>query len=401
MSLKSVDFFLKGTSKQFEFVFGKYQEALRAKAESKNSKPETILKLDKWYHNDLPKKIKSRGKDAYLTHEEIVQCMKWKLHMSIFRQKLKDLIQMNTPRVVMNLTKKSFRAISKRDDLESAVNALSSLKGVGPAFASAVLAAFAPDRAPFMCEEVLLSMPDADEVDYTMKEYNNMVAEITKCIARLNSQGGSWTPHKVDMALYSYYVLREHKPDLLKEMPEDDGTAVPGIEEKENHENGTNLSENGKDDSEGSESETGKDDTECSENGKDDTEGSENGKAETEFSENGKEDNEGSENSKDDTEGSETGKEDTEDSEDGKDDTEVSANGTKDGRETPDKSETENGHKLEPEKEKSPSAKRPLECDEVENETQEKEAKRAREENGQDDDQSSPRKTTNHVLLAC
>ena len=395
MSLKSADFFLKGTSKQFEFVFGKYQEALRAKAESKNSKPETILKLDKWFHNDLPKKIKSRGKDAYLTHEEIVQCMKWKLHMSIFRQKLKDLIQMNTPRVVRDLTKKSFRAISKRDDLESAINALSSLKGVGPAFASAVLAAFAPDRAPFMCEEVLLCMPDADEVDYTMKEYNNMVAEITKCIARLNSQGGSWTPHKVDMALYSYYVLREHKPDLLKEMPEDDGTVVAGIveenEEKENHENGTNLSENGKDDTEGSESENGKEDTEGSEDGKDDTEGSENGKAETEFTENGKDETEGSENGKDETEGSENGKEDTE----------VTTNGTEDGRETPDQPETENGKKLEPEKEKSPSAKRPLECDEVENETQENEAKRAREENGTEDDQSSPHKTTNHVLLAC
>jgi len=399
MSLKSVDFFLKGTSKQFEFVFGKYQEALRAKAESKNSKPEIILKLDKWFHNDLPKKIKSRGKDAHLTHEEIVQCMKWKLHMSVFRQKLKDLIQMNTPRVVKDLTKKSFRAISKRDDLESAVNALSSLKGVGPAFASAVLAAFAPDRAPFMCEEVLLSMPNADEVDYTMKEYNNMVAEITKCITRLNSQGGSWTPHKVDMALYSYYILREHKPDLLKDMPEDDGKVVAGIvvenEEKENHENGTNLTENGKDDTEGSESENGKDDTEGSENGKDDTEGSENGKVDTEGSENGKDDTEGSDNGKDDTEGSENGKEDTEVATSG---AEV---GREDGGETQDRSETENGHKLEPEKEKSPSAKRPLDCDEVEAGTEEKEAKRAREEPGADDDQSSPHKTTNHVLLAC
>ena len=229
-------------------------------------------------------------------------------------------------------------------------------------------------------------MPDADEVDYTMKEYNNMVAEISKCIARLNSQGGSWTPHKVDMALYSYCILYQHKPDLLKGMPEDDGTTVAGIvggnEEKENQENGgTNLSENGKDDTEGSESENGKDDTEGSENGRDDTEGSENGKDDTEGSENGKDDNEGSEN--------------------GKDYNVASTNGTEDGRETPDKSETENGHKLEPEKEKSPSAKRPLECDEGENEAQENEAKRAREENGADEDQSSPHKTTNHVLLAC
>ena len=245
-------------------------------------------------------------------------------------------------------------------------------------------------------------MPDADEVDYTMKEYNNMVAEISKCITRLNSQGGSWTPHKVDMALYSYYILRQHKPDLLKEMPEDDGTAVVRIvEEKANHENGSNLVENGKDDTEGSESENGKEDTEGSENGKDDTDGSDNGKDDTEGSETGKDDTEESETGKDDTEGSETGKDDTEGSENRKDDIEVSTNGTENGREAPDKSEAENGHKLEPEKEKSPSSKRPLECDEVEEGTEENEAKRAREENGADDEQSSPHKTTNHVLLAC
>ena len=35
------------------------------------------------YQNELPKKIKSRGKDAHLTHEEIVQTIKWKLAVSI------------------------------------------------------------------------------------------------------------------------------------------------------------------------------------------------------------------------------------------------------------------------------------------------------------------------------
>ena len=43
---------------------------------------------------------------------------------------------MNTPRVVMQETKKAFRAIFKKNDLEAAVNALSNLKGVGPAMAS-------------------------------------------------------------------------------------------------------------------------------------------------------------------------------------------------------------------------------------------------------------------------
>lgn len=37
------------------------------------------------YQNELPKKIKSRGRDAHLTHEELVQTIKWKLAVSISR----------------------------------------------------------------------------------------------------------------------------------------------------------------------------------------------------------------------------------------------------------------------------------------------------------------------------
>ena len=39
-----------------------------------------------------------------------------------------------------------------------------------------------------MSDECLLSMPDCDEVDYTMKEDNKMLEELTKCRDRLNSQ---------------------------------------------------------------------------------------------------------------------------------------------------------------------------------------------------------------------
>ena len=43
------------------------------------------------YQNDLPKKIKGRGKEGHLTHEELVQTIKWKLAVSILfhlRQKV-------------------------------------------------------------------------------------------------------------------------------------------------------------------------------------------------------------------------------------------------------------------------------------------------------------------------
>merc|ERR1712142_1157429 len=256
MASNSAHFFMSGTTKQFDFVLSKYQDALQAKADSKNSKSEVLLKLDKWYQNELPKKIKSRGKEAHLTHEEIVQLIKWKLARGKFRPRLKDLIQMNTPRVVMQETKKAFRAIDKKKDLEAAVSAPSNLKGVGPAMASAVLAAGAPEIAPFMADELLMSMPEVEGIDYTMKEYMKLVEKTNECVDRLNAQGGSWNTHKVEMAVWTYYIARDLKPELLDDMPDSRGNtyAAPDpvkevVEERVNGENGVNgevpLLENG------------------------------------------------------------------------------------------------------------------------------------------------------------
>lgn len=48
MASKSKDFFESGTSGQFEWVLGLYDQVLRLKAESKSSKPDNVIKLDKW-----------------------------------------------------------------------------------------------------------------------------------------------------------------------------------------------------------------------------------------------------------------------------------------------------------------------------------------------------------------
>lgn len=41
-------FFAEATTEQFDFVSTLYDKALRLKAESKSSKPENVIKLDKW-----------------------------------------------------------------------------------------------------------------------------------------------------------------------------------------------------------------------------------------------------------------------------------------------------------------------------------------------------------------
>merc|ERR1711899_20510 len=227
MASRSAQFFMSGTSKQFDFVFSKYQEALQAKADSKNSKSEILIKLDKWYQNELPKKIKSRGKEAHLVHDELVQTIKWKLARGKFRPNLVNLVQMNTPRVVMQETKKAFRKLQKTNDLQSAIQSLCNVKGVGPAMASAVMAAGAPHAAPFMADECLLAMPEIDSLDYTMKEYMRYVDYVKVCVDRLNSQEfpsitlgeEAWTPHKVELAVWTHFILRDLKPETLDNMP--------------------------------------------------------------------------------------------------------------------------------------------------------------------------------------
>merc|ERR1739838_251950 len=214
-------FFTVGSSQQFECVLNLYEEAVKLKAEAKNKKPEEFLKLDRWYQNELPKKIKSRGTEAHLVYEEMIKCMKWKLQRGKFSPRLKDLIQMNTPRLCMAETKKAFRAIMKKEDLASAIAALCNLKGVGPAMASVIITAGVPDRCGFLADECMMAIPEIESIDYTIKELLKYVEQLRKAAERLNGQGGSvkWNAHLVEKALWAYVVLKDLKSEHLNEMP--------------------------------------------------------------------------------------------------------------------------------------------------------------------------------------
>ncbi|XP_018018639.1 uncharacterized protein LOC108675159 [Hyalella azteca] len=219
-------FFTSGTPAQYEYVYNLYEEAVKLKAIQKNKKVADYLKLDKWFQNELPKRIKSRGKDAHLIHEELVQCMKWKLARGKFSPRIKDLVQMNTPRLCITETKKAFRALLKKDDLSSAIQALCNLKGVGPAMASVMLTAADAEQCGFMADECLLAIPEIESIDYTTKELLNFVDQLKSAATRLNNSGGSgWNAHKVEQALWALFVLNDNKKELLDDMPSSDVAA--------------------------------------------------------------------------------------------------------------------------------------------------------------------------------
>ncbi|XP_062562036.1 uncharacterized protein LOC134225736 [Armigeres subalbatus] len=237
----TASFFVNGSSNQFDFVLALYPQVLKLKAQNKCKKPEELIRLDDWYQNKLPQLIKKRGKERFLVHEELVQTMKWKQTRGKFFPQLSYLIKVNTPRAVQAETKKAFK---KLPNLEQAITALSNLKGVGTTMASALLAAAAPETAPFMADECLMAIPEIEGIDYTTREYMNFVQHIQSTTDRLNeevhgpvssskdSDGSNdedsadepkiqkkWSPHNVELALWTHYVARELQPELLDDMP--------------------------------------------------------------------------------------------------------------------------------------------------------------------------------------
>lgn len=64
-----------------------------------------------------------------------------------------DFVSALDESAVKSASEKAFQSLP---DISKAVSELTVLKGVGPATASAVLAAYAPDVAPFMSDEVRL-----------------------------------------------------------------------------------------------------------------------------------------------------------------------------------------------------------------------------------------------------
>ena len=122
-------------------------------------------------------------KRPILTKQWLEFFVYFSLQRGRFYPQLSYLIKVNTPRAVMAETKKAFR---KLPNIESAMAALSNLKGVGTATASAVLAAASPDIAPFMADECVQAIPEMEGSDYTAKEYLNFVTHIRKVCDRLN-----------------------------------------------------------------------------------------------------------------------------------------------------------------------------------------------------------------------
>jgi len=144
--------------------------------------------LDTFWRTTLPGLLRERQnedkeKACWLTKAELVQVMKWKLTRGKMRP-LMNLVQGNDPATVKRISKVALTA-AQAGDIAGAITLMSGpeLKGIGPATASAVLAAYRPELFPFMADEptlIVLGESGGGKLKYNLAEYLKFQKAVVK-----------------------------------------------------------------------------------------------------------------------------------------------------------------------------------------------------------------------------
>ncbi len=155
-----------------------------------------LTELDAWYRDELPSAIAGRAK-PHVTHGELVRATEWKMARGVWREPNRILVKNNDAKDVV---KTSTDALATIPDPKKPIATLATLGGVGPATASAIVAATSPDLYPFFDELVANQVPALGKVAWTLGYYVKYADALRE---RAKKLGGDWTPVLVERALWA------------------------------------------------------------------------------------------------------------------------------------------------------------------------------------------------------
>ena len=123
-----------------------------------------LMDLDRWVRAELPATIATRA-SPHVTHAELVKVAEWKMARGVWRGRNLALVRGNEPAAVIAI---STAALAEVPHPSAPIATLAQLAGVGPATASAVAAAAAPNLYPFFDELVAAQVPGLGKVAFTL-----------------------------------------------------------------------------------------------------------------------------------------------------------------------------------------------------------------------------------------
>ena len=196
-----------------ELLYDKITESLSDQSVKKyNNDKLTLAELDKWRTDELPSILRQRFEkksNCWLTKDELILLMDWKLAKGVFRPSLPKLIKSNPPDQVEEITKAGFtmfldyikeiknaedfwkddseeRRKQYKSNIRSTFKKICELKGVGPATASLILSLLCKINKylvpPFFSDESFMYYvvdpvrPDT-KIKYSVKEYVDELLE--------------------------------------------------------------------------------------------------------------------------------------------------------------------------------------------------------------------------------
>lgn len=175
-----------------------------------------LEELDRWYREELGPELDrsrsrasarkslpgladdaTRGEPAHLTLAELVRLTEWKMARGVWRAPNLVLVRGNDEQAVVDASREAFAAIPHPT---RPIKALAALAGVGPATASAAMAAAAPETYPFFDELVAGQVPSLGKVAWTIGYYARYAEALRE---RASALGDGWTPVMVERAVWS------------------------------------------------------------------------------------------------------------------------------------------------------------------------------------------------------
>ena len=171
-------------------ALGRYEAVIEQQGVTK------LADRDAWYRNELPSAIKARAK-PFVTLAELVKLTEWKMSRGEWRARNLVLVSGNDARTVIATTGTALGLIPHPT---KPISEIAKLDGVGPATASAVAAATAPNVYPFFDELVAAQIPRLGKVAWTLGYYAKYAAALRE---RAEKLGGGWGPAAVERALWA------------------------------------------------------------------------------------------------------------------------------------------------------------------------------------------------------
>src|SRR5438309_3549046 len=161
-----------------------------------------LAEIDAWYREQLPARIATR-RPAYITLAELEHLTVWKMKRGVWRERNRLLVRGNSSATVRQVSRAAFAAVP---DYRKPVDLLSTLAGVGPATASAALAAYAPAVYPFFDELVGAQIPGLGKVAFTAAYYQRYAATLRQRAAQLIERcpDREWTAQDLSQALWAH-----------------------------------------------------------------------------------------------------------------------------------------------------------------------------------------------------